>query len=88
MSLDNILLPPCVEQKVRIAHISQIFNQNKSTAQKISKDKNFQEGVCEYVNTYLTFYKWFKSLQREENVYFHFKFVLTSKQQISQLRHE
>lgn len=71
MTADNVLLPPCVEQKARIALIPQTFKQQQqkkqNIVQKISKDKNLQEDVCEYVNKYVIFYKWFKSSQGEEN---------------------
>lgn len=49
----NVLLPPCVEQKQGIVHISQASKQEKKkerVAQKINKEK-LQKGMhdCEYI---------------------------------------
>lgn len=55
MSLGNVLLPPCVEQKKKlIAHISQLFQPNQATIPKINKKENFREGMCECMNTNMT----------------------------------
>lgn len=79
MSPGNVLLPPCVEQKLGILHISQASKQKKKKKNSCSENKREEKAsesyawLCEYI---YNIPKMDSEIEKEENAYFSFLICL------------